>query len=316
VSVGAPISANIPQYWRAGTADDRKLVRALSSPGLLDRLEQDLGPYADGADESIGGDETRGRFAVRIVESERPAFLTAYFTALDHEQHEHGPLGPRNPAAMRVLERIDAIVGRLTEAARRAGGPDAVVAVVSDHGFAPASLELNLLPALHDAGLLDIDSTGRITAWRASIWAAGGTVAVVAKDPANLASRQRLRDVIHRLAADAAFGIARVVEPSELVARGAFPSAELVLALRPGVTSGTQVISTVIRKASVLGMHGYWPDVPEMRSAFFITGRGVPRGTALGEIDMRSIGPTLASLLGVVLSGAEGEPLLARVEAR
>src|SRR5215831_18928499 len=44
-SVGAHISWNIPEFWRAGTADDAKLLRAVSTPGLLAELEADLGPY-------------------------------------------------------------------------------------------------------------------------------------------------------------------------------------------------------------------------------------------------------------------------------
>ena len=63
VTVGAPITFNLPQYWRTGTPDDRKLVRALSTAGLIDTLESHLGPYADGIDESIEGDEVRARFA-------------------------------------------------------------------------------------------------------------------------------------------------------------------------------------------------------------------------------------------------------------
>ena len=310
VSVGAPITFNLPQYWRAGTADDRKLNRLLATPGLLDRLESDVGPYADGADESIAGDEIRGRFAVRLLESERPRFMTAYFTALDREQHEHGPLGAANPTAMRVLERIDAIIGKLSEAARRSAGMDVVVAVVSDHGFVPTSRELDLLPLFHEAGLIETDSSGTITSWRASIWAAGGSVAVVLKDREDQNARRRLWEVVQRLSADSTSGIARVIDARELATRGAFPSAELLVALRPGYTSGTEVVSTVIRPSSVRGMHGYWPDVPEMRSAFFVAGPGVPPGSSMGEIDMRAIAPTLAALLGVNLPAAEQRTLI------
>ena len=65
VSVKAEaIKWNIPQIWRTGHADDAKLVKALSTPGLVESLEAQLGEYAPGIDESIAGDETRGRFAV------------------------------------------------------------------------------------------------------------------------------------------------------------------------------------------------------------------------------------------------------------
>jgi predicted AlkP superfamily pyrophosphatase or phosphodiesterase len=58
-----------------------------------------------------------------------------------------------------------------------------------------------------------------------------------------------------------------------------------------------------------LGMHGYLPDRPDMRSSFFIVGPRVPAGKSLGEIDMRQIAPTIAKILDVTLADAELGPL-------
>jgi hypothetical protein len=57
-------------------------------------------------------------------------------------------------------------------------------------------------------------------------------------------------------------------------------------------------------------MHGYWPDVADMNSSFLIAGPGIPAGRSLGAIDMRSIAPTLAQILGVPLPTAETKPVL------
>ena len=132
VSVGAnSVRWNLPQIWRTGHADDAKLLAALASPGLIEDLEHDGGSYASGIDESIAGDETRAKFAVRLISRHKPDFITVYLTALDHEQHE---FGPGTAQAHAVLERIDRAVGDLVTA-EIAAHPDAVVAVVSDHGF-------------------------------------------------------------------------------------------------------------------------------------------------------------------------------------
>src|SRR5215468_7901842 len=48
VSVGARVTWNIPEYWRANTSEDAKLLRALATPGLLAELEAELGPYPRG----------------------------------------------------------------------------------------------------------------------------------------------------------------------------------------------------------------------------------------------------------------------------
>jgi hypothetical protein len=51
------------------------------------------------------------------------------------------------------------------------------------------------------------------------------------------------------------------------------------------------------------------PDDPEMDSAFFLAGPGIPRGRSLGRVDMRDIAPTLARRLGLKLPAAEGRDL-------
>ena len=46
-----------------------------------------------------------------------------------------------------------------------------------------------------------------------------------------------------------------------------------------------------------------------MRASFFVSGPGVPRKGAIGEIDQRDIAPTVARLLHVSLPSADGKPL-------
>lgn len=304
VSVGAPVRWQVPQLWRTGTADDRKLVRALSTPGLLDTLEAALGPYADGIDESLAGDETRGRFAVAMLERLRPDLATFYFTALDHEQHE---AGPGTPAAMAVLERIDALLGRIVEAAMRAGGGQAVVAVVSDHGFLPVTHEVHLNALLAAEGLLTVADTGSQTLdWRAAAWNAGGSAAIVLRDSGDAATRARLATLLGRLAADSASGVARVLDAGALAARGGFPGAAFLVELAPGYTTGGRLRGPAVTPSARRGMHGHLPDRPELRAAFLALGAGVAPGRALGVIDMRDVAPTLARVLGVALPTAEG----------
>jgi len=131
VSVGARVTWNIPEYWRANTSEDAKLLRALSTPGLLAELEAELGPYPRALE--VEDDEARGRFAVRVLEKKRPALLTLHLLALDHTQHETRPFSAETFA---VLERLDAVVGKLRETAERLAPGRAFVAIVSDHGFA------------------------------------------------------------------------------------------------------------------------------------------------------------------------------------
>ena len=309
VSVGAKITYNLPQIWRSGHVDDRKLLKALATPGLIDEMERDLGPYADGIGENMAGDEVRGRFAVRLLEQKRPNFMTAYFTALDHEEHDSGPFSAGSLAA---LERIDAIVGTLVAAAERTDPGNAVVCVVSDHGFVKTSKLVNLFAAFRSAGLITFDEKNKPTSWQATPWAAGGSAAIVMNPSAGPEVRSRVSDLLKRLAADPANGIAQVLDADALHARGGFPEAAFLVDMQPGYFLGRETSGPLVTATATAGMHGYLPSLPEMASAFFIAGAGIGRGRSLGEIDMRDIAPTLATLLGVVLPAAEGKSLPVR----
>jgi len=52
------------------------------------------------------------------------------------------------------------------------------------------------------------------------------------------------------------------------------------------------------------GTHGYSPDNPDLLASFFIAGPGIAPGLNLGQIDIRSIAPTLAYFLGVPFPSA------------
>jgi len=312
VTVGAAIDWNVPQFWRRGTPDDRKLLANLTTPaGLLGTLERELGPYADGIDESIAADENRARFVVRMIERERPDIMWAYFTALDHEQHETAPF---SKASLGILTRIDGIVGQVVDAVRRTSGERAHIVIVSDHGHALAKRELALGVAFRREGWIQFpsDSAPRPSDWRVSLWNASGTAGVVLRDTTDQTTKERVAALLNHLAADTAHGIARVLSRTEAMALGGMPDAAFVITMRPpyrvsGVTRGA-----LLRDVRPGGTHGYPPDERAMDASFIVVGPGITAGRDLGRIDMRDIAPTVAALLGLALPNAEGRNVLAR----
>ena len=305
VSVAAhSVRWNIPQIWRTGHADDIKLMKALATPGLIDSLEAKLGEvYAQGIDETITGDENRGRFVVELISREKPQFMTAYFTALDHEQHSEGPNTAKDHA---ILERIDAIIGRVV-AAQRAVHPDSVVAVVSDHGFAATDTEVNLFRAFIDAGLITLGPDGKIKEWRASPWNAGGSTAVMLAQPDDAALVAQVGALLDKMKADPKNRIAAVIKPGAVKALGGNPQASFYVNFQLGAYGGgfKGKDAALIGPSGSKGTHGYFAADPAMRSAFMMMGKGIARGRNLGEIDMRAIAPTMAAILGVPLPDAE-----------
>lgn len=305
VSVGAQVDWNLPQIWRTGSADDRKLLAALATPGLLPALEKDLGPYPLGINEELDGDQARAHFAVKLLELHQPQFTTVYFAALDHAEHASGP---GTPEADKVLESIDALVGEVQAAAQRVH-PDGVVAVVSDHGFAPVAQDVNLYAPFIQAGLITIKD-GAISDWQAEPWNDGGSAAIVLHDPDNAAVKARVHALLAKLQADPAYGIGELLDHDAVLRKGGAPNASWFVVFKPGFEMGIKPDAPMPSPGHYKGMHGYDPATPSMRATFLIAGPGIPAGHDLGLIDMRDIAPTLAAQLGVSLPQAQGRVLI------
>ena len=307
VTVGSSaIDANIPEYWRAHTSEDAKLERALVTPGLADALEHEGHvPLVDTGDTSPDADALKARDAVAMYALIRPAFFTLHLSSLDDVQHQAGPGSAEAHAA---LERIDAEVGEVVDAGRRVE-PDLVVAIVSDHGFAPVEHDLNLGVAFVQAGLIRLDADGEPVSWEASPWNSGGSAGVVLARPDDAALRTRVGDLLDRLAADPASGVARVIGRPEIAAMGGSPKMDFFVDGRIGYTFGAKLTGPMVTAGTEKGTHGYFPAHPEMRATLIIDGPGLGAHGSLGKVDMRDIAPTLAKQLGVALPTAEGKPL-------
>jgi predicted AlkP superfamily pyrophosphatase or phosphodiesterase len=273
VSVGARrVTWNLPQIWRTGHEDDRKLLDALSTPGLIRELEKLAGmAYVDGKPEDLSADVNRARFGVAMIAKYRPGFMTMYLSALDHTQHETGPGSAESHA---VLETIDSLVGDLVAAEMKVH-PDAVIAVVSDHGFAPVDTVINLYRPFIDAGLVTLGPDGKIKSAEATPWGSGGSFAIRLARPDDAALKAKVKAVLDTLAADPAAKIDRVIDAPAIARAGGNADASFYVNLKLGAVAGPFVNGTLplAFPSPVKGMHGYFPAAPEMRSTFMVKGQ-------------------------------------------
>ncbi len=327
-SVGWPVSVGatdvdylIPEYWRSadpsggsGTLNpaDRLLIAALSRPStLMHTLEPTAGPYMMGNDTSIEGDEIKTRYAIEILRRYKPELLTLHLSSLDEMQHAHGPFSSE---ACADLEALDGMVKRLVYAAR-AANPDAVLVLVSDHGFLRITSFVNLYIPFIQAGLIDASvspATRKITvnAWKAEPWGAGGMAAIMLHDTGDKATEEKVRALLAKLAADPNSGIAQVLDRAEIATRGAFPDAAFLVVFKKGYYFGAATSGDLVTPIpGARGSHGFSPEYPEMHSSFFAMGAGIARHRDLGVIDMRQIAPTVAHILNVQLPTAKATPL-------
>jgi predicted AlkP superfamily pyrophosphatase or phosphodiesterase len=306
----------MPEYWRASTADDLKLMRQLDRPeGLMEKLEAKLGPYIDGYVGTVESDWTRTRFTIAMIREYKPQLMATHIIALDEIEHERGPfVAP----AFATLEQLDKMIGEMLDAAL-AVDPSTVLAVVSDHGFIATHTAVNLRTKFVEAGWIKLKQNAAgatvIDDWQAQLWNGAASAAVVLRDPANKEVKDRVAALLKSLAAEPRNGIAQVLDKAALQASGGFPGAEFLVEFAPGFYFGGEVRGDMLRPAVSKGTHGYLPSRPELHASLFIRGPNIDAGRDLGVIDMRQIAPTLASILGVRLPH-NTEPTLALTTRR
>ncbi len=313
VTVEAPgIDFNLPEYWRASTNDDLLLLDALAHPlGLQQQLEGELGPWIDGNTTTVEADETRTRFAIAMLREHKPGLFTVHLSSLDEEEHLTAPFSVESNA---TLESLDGMIGRLRDAAL-AVNPRTIVVIVSDHGFARTDFHTNLYGPLLRAWLLTAGKpsgalgTPGFSSWKATLWPAGGSAAVMLHDPADTESRDKILKLLSDLAADPANGIDSILSEDELQKLGGFPGAIALVVLRPPYQLGYTFSGPIVTPSPSTGMHGYLPSDPGMRSSFFVMGDGIAQARNLGVVDMLQIAPTVATLLATHLEGS-GKPIL------
>jgi predicted AlkP superfamily pyrophosphatase or phosphodiesterase len=320
-SIGWPVSAGatdvdylIPEYWRGASPsdsanpDDQLLMAALSRPDtLIQQLKPAAGPYMNGNDTSIAGDEMKTRYALEILRRYKPAFMTLHLSSLDETQHAHGPFSPE---ACADLEALDGMVARLAHQ-QFANNPSAVLIIVSDHGFMNISHSVNLVIPFLQAGLINATmAPGKvsvITSWKAEPWMAGGMAAIMLHDPS---TEQQVKTMLDGLAADPANGIAEILDRDAIRKRGTFPDAAFLVVLKPGYYTGNALTGSLVMPIpGNRGSHGFSPEYPEMRSSFFALGAGIAHHRDLGLVDMRQIAPTVAGILRVPMPTAKATPL-------
>ncbi|HKX29190.1 MAG TPA: ectonucleotide pyrophosphatase/phosphodiesterase, partial [Blastocatellia bacterium] len=272
-TAGAEIDFNVPEiYDPADRTYAWKRIAQNSTPGLLEK--------ALGSDwqKSPGEDERRVKVSEYLIKSHRPNLLLIHLIELDGVHHRSGP---RTPPARKMAEIQDAYIGRIMEATRQAGiFEQTTFLIVSDHGFAAINKKFAPNVVLAKEGLITIDANGKPTAWKAAAWPAGGSCAIVLRDPKDKATAEKVRELFTKLAEREGSPLKQVVTRQELNLLGAIPEAALMLDAAPGYSFSEELTGPEVLDSGkdYQGTHGYLPSRPEMRASLIIYGAGVNPG--------------------------------------
>lgn len=314
-SVGAKGDFIAPEFWWDGSELDSCFIDAVAKPqGIIAEMEQEIGRYAGGLDLTDAGDAQRGKAALWILRnklepviSEKPFFMSAYFASFDESAHINGVYSKEAAVS---LEKIDTMLGELITEAKRITYDHVIICVVSDHGSLDNTHNISPNVLLRDAGLIEADDQGRVTAWKAFSQRAGGTAEIRLADPDDAEAAKALKTVMEQLKADPESGILEVLTGEEAKKRGGFPEAAYVLVSEKGYELRDDVIGEYCRtRLTQKAQHGYSEEFPEMRASFMLTGEGIEKGN-IDNVRLIDVAPTLAGRMGFVLPDAEGNDLL------
>jgi predicted AlkP superfamily pyrophosphatase or phosphodiesterase len=136
-------------------ADGRKIPDCYSQPSnLRDELTAKLGRFPLfqfwGPATSIASSRWIANAALHVLDTRNPTLTLVYLPHLDYGLQR---LGPDDPAIATDLAEIDAIAGRLIDAATADGRR---VVLLSEYGIAPVARPVHINRALRQAGMLAV----------------------------------------------------------------------------------------------------------------------------------------------------------------
>jgi len=259
----------------------------------------------------LNRDEIWTATAEHLILKHQPNLLLFHLLNVDSTHHQ---FGEGTHPGFTALTLADAHVKRILDALDEAGIRErTAIFLVSDHGFMNVTREVHPNILLKQHGLIKTDENGSVTEARVYAVSNGGSAMVFGL---NTETKEEDLEKAYSIFSGAE-GISDVLRPDEYHQFG-LPQPEenssmgdLLLNASQHFSFGNAITgdSHITEHERDRGTHGYLSDVPEMKTIFVASGYGIRSGIELGEIDNRSIAPTAAQILGLIMEQADGEIL-------
>jgi len=306
VSAGAQVTWRVPEYWRAKDDNDKKLLRALSTPGLLDDVARTHPSFWDRYTPPNVRDDALTDIATHVLAAGKPALLMLHLVEVDGAQHATGTWSKESVAAIENDDRqLARILKQLDDSGLRG---DTSLVVASDHGFADTTAMVRPGVLLREAGLVTVAENGRVTDWKATVVTSSGQAYVYVRSASDAATAKAARDLFEAKAKDAKSGIGRLYDAGAIRELGGDPAAAFAVEAAPGFQFGPGAAGDYVAPPMYKATHGYDPSRPEMRASLIVSGPNVPHGSLPGA-RLVDVAPTVASWLGLSLGETDGKPL-------
>lgn len=281
------IDYNIPDAWDPRMPDSVLVaLRRLGTSWLLDSLGVQR---AGGVSDSL-----RAHWTGAIIRRWDPDFVLLHLLDVDHWKHEQGPVGDSVWAALRGADRHISWVLDALRARPRA----TTVIVTSDHGFLPYRQTLRPGVLLSRAGLVTLDSTGRVSDWTAGVVGNGGSAMILPRDSTDRSLAARIRAAIPDSLIGPGRPIRAVWPRDTIAALGGDPRALWAIDMNEGYYTNLGYGGALLF-ADTGGGHGYDPRRPELHAFFLAAGPGIPAGSTLPVLQQTDIAGRVARALGI-----------------
>jgi predicted AlkP superfamily pyrophosphatase or phosphodiesterase len=247
--------------------------------------------------------------ALHVLAERPPALMLVHLLTLDSLQHDHGI---ESAEARWALAHVDALLGRLVDALRRAGRLETTTLLVfGDHGFVDVHTTHHPNRILRDERLVVLDARGAVVRRQAWVAGNGGSGHLYVLDGAPRTTAERLHERFAALPGVSVLDAAACAELG-LPDTGTHPmQGDLVLLAAPGVQMTEHLTAEAAASAPLYrATHGHDPREPALGAALVLAGPLVPEGRTLGRVSMLDVAPTAARLLGIALPAADGRPLV------
>lgn len=226
---------------------------------------------------------------LELPDSQRPRFITLYFSDVDHEGHSYGP---ESASVYRAAEEVDESLERLVAGLEERALLDAVdILVVSDHGMEAFSRDKIVF--LDDHVALD---TVQVYSWAQHVTldpAVPGTTDQVMADLATLPKvrcyrKAEIPDYLH-------------YSDSERIR-------EILCLPDEGWVLSTHAYADEESKYSSGATHGWDPTYPSMHGVFVAHGPHIQQGYVHPSIDQVQLYNLMAEILEIDPANNDGDP--------
>lgn len=291
---------------------------------MTPRLRQELvieGILLDETQPSFAANSVAGRDLIwteatcHVIRERKPNLLFVHLLNCDATHHA---LGAQTPAGYTANGYADMCLAKMVAATKEAGIYDKTTFIIlADHGFAMTPKAICPNVVLRQAGLLKVTAE-KMSDARVHVYPEGGIGLVYCTNPGEAAlDREKFRDLMQDKE-----GVAEVIFPDRFAEMGMphpreytqAPDAILVAkdgyAVSSTVAGENFVVANTEAKTS-LGSHGFIASLQKMNALLVLSGAGIRAGETLKSVENIDVAPTIAKLLDVELSGADGKALTA-----